>query len=117
LKKINSEITALNKEGKHQQVIDTLTPAILSSNQNSDLYYESGLAYYVTGVIDKALTRFNKAIALDPGNLPYYIMRGSIRMNEGDYKNAIADFDQAVEMDPDEELAKEFKVEAERQLN
>ena len=52
------------------------------------------------GQFDKAMTDFNKAIALDPWNAKAYINRGGIFGEMGRLDEAIKDFDEAIVLDP-----------------
>jgi tetratricopeptide (TPR) repeat protein len=59
-----------------------------------------GMAYMFKGDIDKAMTDFNKAVALDPTYATAFVDRGTAYENKGDHAHAIADFDTAIKLDP-----------------
>jgi tetratricopeptide (TPR) repeat protein len=59
-----------------------------------------GRAYFDLGMINEAMSDFNKAIEGNPRFALAYNNRGSVYGHLGDFQQAIKDFDKAIELDP-----------------
>ena len=84
---------------------DTASPATsttpdLEATPQALSYYRLGLAQYLEGENDKAMTNFSKAIELDPKHADAYFWRGYLYRLASDFDKAIADFDKAIELNP-----------------
>jgi tetratricopeptide (TPR) repeat protein len=73
--------------------------------EDSETYYNRGLAYVVKGQFDKAIPDFNKAIDINPRYAEAYADRGVVYIIKGQYDKAIADYNKAIEINPKDVLA------------
>lgn len=64
-------------------------------------YKSRGVAGYVKGDYDRAITDFGRAIKLEPHKADYYAQLGSAYHNRGYYERAITSFSHAIKLDPD----------------
>ncbi len=69
------------------------------------VYYNRGYAFDELGMTGKAMSDFNRAIALNPSDYRAYIKRGLIFDREGRLDEAISDLDTAVRLKPLSNLA------------
>ncbi|MBO5704502.1 MAG: tetratricopeptide repeat protein [Alphaproteobacteria bacterium] len=72
--------------------------------QASD-YYENGKTKLLAGNIDEAVADLTTAIDSGSASVDTYILRGEAYMQSGDYRNAMADFDAALEKDSQNAVA------------
>lgn len=70
-------------------VVQNLTKKIEEDNDNPDLYYERGVAYYQLGNQQSALSDVVKALQLDSTNAGYYELLGDIYFARKEYTRAI----------------------------
>jgi len=87
-------------------------------------YYRRGNAYYMTGDHHKAINDYNKALKLMPDYAEAYFNRGIAYFNRGrmirsvdDTKNAIADFEAVLKIEPNNAQAKKYLEMARRFLD
>ena len=69
-----------------------------------EVYFQSGVAYYDTGLYDDAIRLFDKAIDVvaSPSDYPAaYFHRGMSHYRKGSHRRAIADFDMLVGLEQD----------------
>ena len=69
-----------------------------------EVYFQSGIAYYDTGLYDDATRLFDKAIDVvaSPSDYPAaYFHRGMSHYRKGSHRRAIADFDMLVGLEQD----------------
>ena len=74
----------------------------LYSGGMHDVYFQSGIAYYDTGLYDDAVRLFDKAVDVvaSPSDYPdAYYWRGMAHYRKGSDRRAIADFDMLVGME------------------
>jgi tetratricopeptide (TPR) repeat protein len=79
--------------------------AVIQSGQETKAnlavtYNNRGMAYLRKGLFDQAITDFNRAILLAPGDFVSYADRGIAYKNKGLYDNAIADYTKAIAIMP-----------------
>ncbi len=67
--------------------------------QSPKNYYLLGVSKSILEEEDSAIFYFDKAIALDPGKSNYYLHRGNAYYENNNFEKAIADFQQANELD------------------
>ncbi len=80
-----------------------------------DVYFQSGIAYYDTGLYDKATILFDKAIDVAPSPSEYsdaYYQRGLSQHRKGNYPRAIADYDESIRLEPNNASAYELRAQA-----
>lgn len=63
--------------------------------------YELGLAWRLAGDAGKARRHLDRALALDPNNVPALYDRGEVLLNEGELDEAQADFEAVVRLAPE----------------
>jgi len=72
---------------------------VVQPGQDSPVDYTSrGISHLKKEQIDDAISDFNKAIELNPGNAAVYISRGTAYYNQGQIDNAI--YDKAIALNP-----------------
>lgn len=104
-----------NNNGDYNQALADLNQALELDPQNANLYRETQSKVLVNkstiennnGDIDTALSTLNQALKLNPQNTlaigrlaDLYESRGILNTNEGNYERALADFEQARQIDP-----------------
>ena len=76
----------------------------LYTDEMHEVYLQSGVAYYDTGLYDDAIRLFDKAIDVvaSPSDYPAaYFHRGMSHYRKGSHRRAIADFDMLVGLEQD----------------
>lgn len=85
--------------------------AAASESASASTYAQRGWDAYRQRQYDAAITAFSDAITLAPENGDYYRLRGAARFDrganrrEGENELALADFDKAIELNPDDAFA------------
>ena len=88
-------------------------PAATSTpTPSADSYYETALSNITEDDADNAVANLGKAIELNPNYVEAYMMRGLIYGSLHEFDKAIADFEKVVELEPDNEPAKEIRTAA-----
>jgi tetratricopeptide (TPR) repeat protein len=64
---------------------------------SAEIWYNLGLAQRNTGDLKGALISYTEALELDPSYYPAYINRGNVYLALNEFKNAMADFNSALE--------------------
>jgi tetratricopeptide (TPR) repeat protein len=84
------------------------TTAVLSADYLSEAmtYYNQGNAYYEAGELDKAIERYTQAIRLNLNSTAAYIHRGFAYVMKEDYTRARADWEKALQLDPNDAQAR-----------
>ena len=89
--------------GKARKLIDPQLIHLYTDGMH-EVYFQSGIAYYDTGLYDQAALLFDKAIDVVPSPSDYpaaYYQRGLSHYREGRHRQAIADFDMVVHLEQD----------------
>ena len=76
----------------------------LYADSMREVYFQSGVAYYDTGLYDRAIILFDKAVdaVASPSDYPAtYYQRGLSHYRKGSYRRAIADFDVIIHLERD----------------
>ena len=71
------------------------------------MYFNRGLAYKMLGQFKKALRDYTQAIDRDPTFGAAYTNRANVKLLRNDLAGALADFRTALELDPNDEVARE----------
>ena len=59
-----------------------------------------GFHYFHQGIVDEAMSLYNKALAINPGDAEAYTGRGATYDRKGLHDQAIADYNKALEINP-----------------
>ena len=89
---------AVSDIDKARELIDPQLIHLYSDGMR-DVYFQSGIAYYDTGLYDDAIRLFDKAVGVvaSPADYPdAYYWRGMAHYRKGSDRRAIADFDMLV---------------------
>ena len=92
----------------------------LYTDEMHRVYYQSGIAYYDTGLYDQAALLFDKAIDIAPSPSDYpdaYYWRGMSHYRESRYRQAIADFDKVAHLEQDFPDAAHYRQLAQKELS
>lgn len=71
---------------------------LLAQFGESSNYFQQGVARLKQGDNQGAISAFDNAIRLNPGNMSAYVNRAIARRGVGDLKGALADYDKAIQM-------------------
>ena len=94
--------TADEAEHEHQKITAQAAElAQLHSQRDVSAYITQGSRHWLRKEYDEALAAFDKALALDPGNVHAWNNKGSTLNSLKRYDEALAALDKAVELDPD----------------
>ncbi len=87
--------------GKYAAALQSFNDAIQKWPDNAENYYGRALYYAMQKKEIDAIKDVDKAIALVPNKFAeYYELRGKIRTTNKDFVAAIADFDEAIKLEP-----------------
>ena len=92
----------------------------LYSDTMREVYFQSGIAYYDTGLYDQAIILFDKAVAVVPAPSEYpatYYHRGMSHFRKSSYRRAIADFDMIIHLEQDYPDATHYRELAHERLS
>ena len=71
-----------------------------SGEELAKLHYNRGIEWAAKGDYDRAITDYDTAIRINPGNGDAFYNRASAWGNKGDHDRAIADYDAAIRLNP-----------------
>jgi len=91
--------------GAYGEAVKRFDRAVAISPHLAGAYYERGVAHHLLGDADAAINDLSRAIAEDPNYGEAYTERASILLERGSHdrgnlERALADFTQAVEVEP-----------------
>ena len=92
----------------------------LYSAEIRDVYFQSGIAYYDTGLYDDAIILFDKAVdvVLTSSDHPAtYYHRGMAHYRKGSDRRAIADFDMVIHLEQEFPDAAHYRQLAQERLS
>ena len=95
-------IEALENRNEPEAVVDASTQLIVSFPEFGNGFGYKKRAYYYTNLQmpDRAITDYEKAIAIDPKDANSYLGRGYAYSWKRDHQKALADYAKAIELDP-----------------
>ena len=96
---VKTELDEKFNLGKYAEVIKDYSRILKKEKDNSDYYLGRGLAYVVTGDLDRALKDFSKAIELDFANLAALKARADLYAMKKDFPKAAADLTSYLNID------------------
>jgi tetratricopeptide (TPR) repeat protein len=92
-------------EGSYEQIIsdcsEVLSVPSLDQRKRASAFLNRGTARYWLRQYPDAAADYDRALALDPRNLPALLGRGMANRQMHEYDRAVADFDAAVALKPD----------------
>lgn len=105
---------ALAKNQQFQDAVQDYTEAIKIKSNEPRIYEERAYAEMKIYAYDKALDDYAELIKLKPKEVRYYNFRAYIYEAKEDSKNAMAETESALKIDPNNQEAKERKQRLER---
>jgi len=94
--------------GRYEEAIKVADEALTIYPNQASLYYHLGYALYKTGKLQPALSNLKSALQLDVDNkslqAQVYALQGDIFINQGNFAQAKAAFEKAIELEPDNYL-------------
>lgn len=89
------------REGKdYEGAIAEFDRAIELNANDSQAYFDRGVAFYEKGNAQRAVEDFTQVLRLDPKNAAAFYYRGETRLKLGDRQGALDDLNQSVQLDP-----------------
>ncbi|MBK7129317.1 MAG: tetratricopeptide repeat protein [Crocinitomicaceae bacterium] len=85
--------------------IEHFTLAIQSDQSKVEFYAERAVAYLNIEQFDLSMFDMNRCIELEPINSYRYACRAFLKSRMGDHHGAIADYEHAVKLDPDDAIS------------
>lgn len=105
----NDELFALGmskvKENDHLEAIRIFTAVLKEEPTNANALSHRGIAYLNIDKLDLSLADMNAAAEHDPDYSFRYQSRGYLKARMKDYAGALADYEKAVELDPNDAIA------------
>ncbi|WP_088240111.1 tetratricopeptide repeat protein [Calothrix rhizosoleniae] len=92
-------------QGNYDTAIDIYNRLLNHQPNNTELYYQRGLARYEIGDYEGAIADYNQVIQINPHHSQAYKKSGLTRYKLADYQGAIADYTQAIQINPDDSAA------------
>jgi len=77
------------KDGKYDAALKFYSRALLYNKENPDIYRNIARAYQRQGDYNKAYTNINRAIEMKSDTEEYYLLKGNILFQRGNYKDAL----------------------------
>lgn len=106
INKLHKEAELAAKTGDFTKALNLLTQAVLDSPKEPKLYEDMGVVYLHLQFKDKSIEAFDKALELDPNNPYRYSSRAFAKARFKDFDGAIADYEQAIVMDPEDAITR-----------
>ncbi len=105
--KITTEKRIDDFETMLKLAVSQYSRAVQSDPNYAQAYYNRGYSYYLLEQFNRAQSDFSTVIQLDPYNDKAYFMKASILEYMGEVKGALANYQQAAEINPDFREARE----------
>jgi tetratricopeptide (TPR) repeat protein len=108
----------LDAQDRQDEAMASFTRAIELAPKDPDGYNRRGKLYYAGASrdLDKALADFDHAVALGKRDALLFWYRASVRSQRDDYKGAIADLNQSIAIDPNNQRSYYDRANANRAL-
>ncbi len=100
---------------EYQSAIHYLNRALELSEENVDIMNELGICFTMTSEYEKASEIYRKAIVLDPTNHELICNMGIIYFNKGELDLARKFFNQAHDLNPEDEITKQWMEHIDKQ--
>jgi tetratricopeptide (TPR) repeat protein len=97
---IPADYTSLEEDGYKMPNMTKETARVYRGKSAATNHYERGEAHYLDGEYDQAFSELTKAIEIDPGFAPAYVIRGMAYEDKDEHDLAIADFTKVIEIKP-----------------
>ncbi len=93
------------KENDFLAAIEHFTIAIQEDANNVECYAERAVAYLNTNQYDLSMFDMHRCIEMEPNNSYRYSCRAFLKAKIGDTEGAIADYEMAIKLDPEDAIA------------
>ncbi|MFT6246564.1 MAG: Flp pilus assembly protein TadD [Salibacteraceae bacterium] len=103
--KTHEEATSKLKEGHIDEAIELYTKALNEAPDDYNIISDRGVAYLHKNDKLRCFGDFNRAIQLQPNYSYRYASRAYAKKHFGDIEGAVADYEKAVELDPEDAVA------------
>ena len=103
--KTHEEATSKLKEGQIDEAIGLYTKALNEAPDDYNIISDRGVAYLHKNDKLRCFGDFNRAIQLQPNYSYRYASRAYAKKHFGDIEGAVADYEKAVELDPEDAVA------------
>jgi|TARA_B110000305_G_scaffold242067_1_gene319518 Flp pilus assembly protein TadD len=103
--KTHEEATSKLKEGQIDEAIELYTKALNEAPDDYNIISDRGVAYLHKNDKLRCFGDFNRAIQLQPNYSYRYASRAYAKKHFGDIEGAVADYEKAVELDPEDAVA------------
>jgi tetratricopeptide (TPR) repeat protein len=88
------------KESLENPLLDYYRNLLDEYESEEEKLFNEGVEFSKNQQYEKAISKFDKALLINPKHLNSYIERGFANHNSGNIESAIKDFDAAIEMNP-----------------
>lgn len=94
---------------RYSRAIDLYNNIIEIVPDNSDAYFNRGIAYSDINEFEKAITDYTKVISFNDTDIDAFINRGIAYYNIHEYQNAMDDFNRVISLVPDDAAAYDYR--------
>lgn len=91
------------EQGRLKDAQTVFQGLVISNPYDGYFHAVLGSIYQKLGMVDGAIEEYTLALGLDPGNVEAYVNRGELLISKGNFVDAAADFNRAIDLDPDGE--------------
>ncbi|MCP4362078.1 MAG: tetratricopeptide repeat protein, partial [Chloroflexi bacterium] len=95
---------AYTEQKDFEAALEVLDKAITLNPKDAVAYNRKGTAYFYQGQYPEALAAYSRAIEQTPTYAAYF-SRGLIHQNDTEFEKSLADFDKAIDLEPDRDEA------------
>lgn len=97
--------TKLFDEGNYNEALTAFKKALETTDNDAQLWYETGLCYFHLKQTGQALKALDKAVELEPENGFRYSSRAFVKGSIKDSKGAAEDYQKALDLDPEDAVS------------